>query len=123
MRALLLTISADESRHAELAFRFVKWALSQGDHALARDVRAEFAALAGEFMVASVPSSALEIKALRHGIVPDAMRAAIRQQALREVILPCASALLDDRGQQHLVAAANRQHVRVTPGVMNAVGG
>ena len=123
LRALLLTISADETRHAELAFRFVKWALSQGDRTLEREVRAEFAALVGGSATAVAPSKLLESEALRHGIAPDSMRAVIRQQAIREVILPCARALLAAVGQQDLVAAADGEHVRVTPGVVNAMSG
>ncbi|MET0791881.1 MAG: ferritin-like domain-containing protein, partial [Polyangiaceae bacterium] len=42
LRALLLEISEDEARHAELAFRFVKWALAEGDATLERAVRREF---------------------------------------------------------------------------------
>ena len=123
LRALLLVISDDETRHAELAFRFVKWALAQGDLALEAAVRAEFALLSGETTAPKNPPSSLHREALRHGIVPDSMRAMIRHQAVRDVILPCARALLGGRGQQDLVAAADGEHVRVAPRVMNAVAG
>jgi hypothetical protein len=42
LRTLLLVISQDETRHAELAFRFVKWAPSQADATLERAVNREF---------------------------------------------------------------------------------
>ena len=121
LRALLLVISDDETRHAELAFRFVKWALSEGDFALEAAVRAQFEALGCETAAVHAPEDPLQSEALQHGIVPESMRAAIRQQALREVVLPCARALLDDRRQQDLIAAPHGEHVRVTPRMVNAM--
>ncbi|MES1173668.1 MAG: ferritin-like domain-containing protein [Myxococcales bacterium] len=92
LRALLLEISEDETRHAELAFCFVKWALTQGGVGLERAVRREFAALSAE-----APSSSeldpLQTASLAHGIVSEPLRRAIRARAIREVILPCSSAL------------------------------
>ena len=92
VRELLLRISEDETRHAELAYRFVKWALSLGGAELERAVQREFAALA-----AKVPTEHSltdgDHDLLRHGIVPLFMRSVIRAQAVAEVILPCSRSL------------------------------
>ena len=93
VRELLLQISEDETRHAELAYRFVKWALAQGGPALARAVRQEFAELAAERLPAHPALTDLDGELLRHGIVPGVMRQAIRARAFAEVILPCSHAL------------------------------
>jgi len=93
LRELLLLISEDETRHAELAYRFVKWALAQGGPALARAVRQEFAELAAETPPARSALTDLDDALLRHGIVPGVMRQAIRARAFAEVILPCSHAL------------------------------
>ena len=96
LRALLLTISEDETRHAELAFRFVQWALTQGDAELERAVRREFALLAAEPLQdsAGMPH---DDALLAHGIVPEGMRQTIRARAIAAVILPCSSALYSAR--------------------------
>ena len=93
LRELLLVVSQDETRHAELAFRFVKWALSQGDARLEQAVRGEFAALTREPAATRCELGKTERALLRHGIVPEGMRRLIRARAIREVILPCSNAL------------------------------
>jgi hypothetical protein len=92
LRALLLTISEDETRHAELAFCFVQWALAQGDALLDRAVRREFAQLAAEVPHEAAPALH-DAALLDHGLVPEAMRQAIRARAIAEVVLPCSRAL------------------------------
>ena len=104
LRALLLVISNDETRHAEHPFRFVKWALTQGDATLEHAVRREFQALS------TVTLSATELdpwqaKYLEHGVVSEPMRQAIRARAMREVILPCSSALYEPRVRRAAGAA------------------
>jgi len=93
LRELLLLISDDETRHAELAYRFLKWALSLGNAQLEQAVRRELALLAAEPLPARAALSEREGELLRHGIVPDALRRLIRGRALTEVILPCSLAL------------------------------
>ncbi|MET0794123.1 MAG: ferritin-like domain-containing protein [Polyangiaceae bacterium] len=104
LRALLLEISADEARHAELAFRFVRWALTQGDATLERAVRAEFAALTAEESTFD-QLAAREAESLRHGILPESMRQTIRARAIKEVILPCSNALYPSRVSRVALAA------------------
>ena len=113
LRALLLAISEDETRHAELAYRFVQWALTLGGSELDLTVQREFSALAVEARHTLHKPNGADNDLLRHGIVSEPMREAIRAQALTKVILPCARALSGARGQQHLELAADRQHVRV----------
>jgi len=93
LRELLLVISEDETRHAQLAYRFVQWALTTGGPELERAVEREFAALAAEAQTTRSALTAAEQQLLLHGVVPDALRAAIRGQAIAEVILPCSRAL------------------------------
>jgi len=92
-RALLLEISEDETRHAELAYRFVQWALSQGDSALGHVVRQEFAALAAAAPPRGGPLTEGDHQLLRHGVVPEALREVIRGQAVARIIFPCSRAL------------------------------
>jgi len=98
VRELLLQISADETRHAELAYRFVQWALAEGDRELERAVRREFAALAAEISPAQRVRNDHDDALLRHGIVPDGLHQLIREQAITQVILPCSRALYPRQG-------------------------
>jgi len=93
LRELLLQIGADESRHAELAYRFVKWALAEAGPELERAVRREFAALAAEVSPGPRPRNDQDEAPPCHGIVPDGLRQLIREQAITQVILPCSRAL------------------------------
>jgi hypothetical protein len=68
VRDVLLGIAADEADHAELAWRFVKWALRSGDAAVTTAIH----------------------DALRN---PQLPRVAVARQAYSEVIAPCAAAL------------------------------
>ena len=100
LRELLLSISQDETRHAELAYRFVSWAIVVGGPELKRAVQREFAALAAEPSAAGGVLTDSEGALLRHGIVPEAMRQAIRRQAMAEVILPCSRTLFGNEARR-----------------------
>jgi hypothetical protein len=69
-------IAADEQRHAELAWRTLAWLLDGAGEPLRREAATAFEA------------------AVRRAQGDDAL-AAVRRQAIREVIAPCAAALLD----------------------------
>jgi len=105
-RALLLEISEDEMRHAELAYRFVQWALSQGDSALGHAVRQEFAALATAAPPRGGPLTEGDHQLLQHGVVPEALREAIRDQAVARIILPCSRALFGAETALHARSAS-----------------
>jgi hypothetical protein len=108
LRELLLVISEDETRHAELAYRFLKWALAvSGSPALERAVRRELAALATETPPAQSAPTDSDLALLRHGIVPNALRQVIRWQALTQVILPGSRALFTTEARTAPVISAS----------------
>ena len=91
LRRVLSGIAADEARHAELAWRFVRWALERGGAELGELARAEFE----RCLVSSsdpAPAAALDLE--RHGVLSASASSRLRQRALSEVVLPCARALL-----------------------------
>jgi len=109
----LSRIARDEGRHAELAFRFVAWALAQGGADLGLELRAAFAAvretLVREANVA--PDDAL----LAHGVLSGARRAALRRNALERVVEPCFERMLERHG--HVVSSLRK---RVAPRALPA---
>jgi hypothetical protein len=108
VRALLSMISEDETRHAELAYQFLKWALSSGDMALHAAVHDEFEALRRETECQPTSLDAVECELLQNGVIPQPLRDAIRAAAIADVILPCAHALFSAQP-----AAADRASYRV----------
>lgn len=92
VRSALERIAEDEQRHAELAWRFVRWALAQGHGSLAASLTAQLDRLAEELSEAS-PS--IDVSPLaEHGVLSGGSRTLVRRTALAEVVLPCARALL-----------------------------
>jgi hypothetical protein len=88
LRELLERVARDEAEHAELAWRFVRWALERDpelSHVLADEVA----------RARTRPGEALnDDQSLRGlGILSATDEAALRSAALREVIEPCAAAL------------------------------
>lgn len=85
-------IADDEERHAQLAWRALAWMMESADDALRADVRDAFeaAAAAADRAVLTDPP----VIATQYGLPSGAELAAIRRQALREVVLPCANTLL-----------------------------
>jgi hypothetical protein len=97
-RGVLERIVVDETRHAELAWRFVAWALQTASGTprgteLRNLVDATFASelAAG----AGAPISELDREIARHGVLSTPVRQALRVRALRDVVAPCAAALLE----------------------------
>ena len=101
VRAALERISRDEQTHAELAFRFVAWALevdTTGE--LRAALTSELAALRQELGLPQdsssdpaelgVDRSELE----RHGVLGAANSSALRRAALERVVLPCTERML-----------------------------
>jgi len=108
VRAALARITADEARHAELAWRTVAWAQSTGDGEVRAAVaRALEAALAGVADSSSAPVDAPERALPRppavasrlaaHGLLDDATRAQLVAGAMRDVVAPAARVLLQPR--------------------------
>jgi hypothetical protein len=91
LRGMLARIAADERRHAELAWKFARWALQATDGALGHVFSEEL-----EAARRAVPAGREEEEsALGHGVVGEGRRAEIRRRTLREVVAPCASALCE----------------------------
>jgi hypothetical protein len=90
VRATLEGIAADEARHADLAWRFVRWLLAR-DPSLGEVLRVELAVAERE----GRPDARDGDHLLAHGVLGEGLRAVIRRQALREVVVPCARGLLE----------------------------
>ncbi len=88
VRDALARIAEDETRHAQLAWRFVRWALER-DPSLAAEVADAFAEARVE------PDDAPDSVGLRaHGQLERAERISLHADGLRQVILPCARTML-----------------------------
>jgi hypothetical protein len=91
VRSALSRIAADEQRHAELAWRFVRWALTE-DADLAALLALELERLSSELRDGA---SGVDLGPLAaHGVLSGGGRARVRRAALAEVVLPCGQALL-----------------------------
>lgn len=97
LAALLRAVAADETRHAELAWRFVRWALGQQPGAVAAAVRSE---LERGPVAAAASASSNDEELLAHGVVPEALRRELQKAAFRDVTAPCAAALLAQAASQ-----------------------
>jgi hypothetical protein len=99
VREALARVTVDETRHAELAWRFVQWVLEHGDPALRTETATVLVGIVGSEAAAcpaiteerALPSTAT-LRA--HGFVSEATRNDIRRRVLGEVVLPCARALV-----------------------------
>ncbi len=92
VRQVLSEIAADEERHAELAWRFLDWALAQRPSLAPALLATARAQLAGNRSRINGATSA-ETGLLEHGILPLAQHRELEVQALERVILPCLVAL------------------------------
>ena len=121
VRATLMRIEADERRHAELAWRFVSWAIHSGGDGVQRRSQRALAELAGvDGAVPPVAQEATPFDTSSHGILSAQQRAELRAAALRDVVLPCALALLPvaDPSTRIFAARVGSQvlDARATPG-------
>ncbi len=92
LQQVLHHVADDETRHAELAWRFVRWALEQRPE-LVLGVREELAGAVRESASMSAAASEQEMRLLELGVVPDGLRDEIRSATLQHVITPCLAAL------------------------------
>jgi hypothetical protein len=93
VRAVLAAIAEDESRHAELAWRTVAWAVRVGGDAVREAVRRAFDEASGEGIIANA-SPALAGAMNAHGRLTGAELASQLDAARRDVVRPCMEALL-----------------------------
>jgi hypothetical protein len=87
VKRVLSGIAQDEAAHAELAWRFVAWALSAGDPATRLAVQAAL----NQPVPAAYPPRSSPLRA--HGRLTPEELGLIARAAKREVIAPCAAAL------------------------------
>jgi len=99
VRALLAGIANDESEHAELAWRTVRWALATFGGEVQLAIRSEIAILQAELHGArhdARPRSSRDEVLLHHGVVTSELRQAMREVVLRRAVLPCLKALVEE---------------------------
>jgi len=95
VRQILTQVAKQELRHAELAWRYLAWALERGDRELRRAIARVFADPEREVALGPTTSLPGNVEKLRaHGWLPIDERRAIALAALREVVLPAAKVLL-----------------------------
>lgn len=98
-RSVLDRIADDEARHAELAWRFVGWAIAVGGEtvrgAVARAIDETFARPPVAFDAAL---AALDVDVVRaHGLLDEKTARERVAKALHEIVAPCAAATVDTR--------------------------
>jgi hypothetical protein len=100
VRSLLVSahILEDEARHAELAWRFVAWAVARGGEPVRRAVRAAIRRAVADTLAMPIRSYAgVDVDAWRaHGRLTCADAHAVAERGVRELVEPCAAALLGD---------------------------
>jgi hypothetical protein len=93
--AALAKIADDEARHAELAWRTVKWALAEGGSQVRAAIENALAARLRDERGNANDCSGTESDEWRsHGRLSRAELESVRLRGLREVVVPCARALL-----------------------------
>jgi hypothetical protein len=93
VREVLSIIAEDEARHAELAWRFVRWAISVGGHDVRDAVARAFAEGAPSMTAPPARDPAMSAALAAHGLL-DGSLPALLNRAYTEVVLPAARALL-----------------------------
>jgi hypothetical protein len=97
VRGVLSMIAGDESEHAELAWRTVRWALQAHGDEVRGAVLKEIALIEAELKDApGAARSARDEALLRHGVVTSEARAPMRRAVLRRAVLPCLTALVEE---------------------------
>lgn len=105
----LIRIAMDETRHAALAYQFVRWAIASGGGAVYAAVQAAFANSRQQLLAAAPEAQepvALEIWHA-HGRLSASEQRACVLACMRDVIEPCADALLagmDARARMNIAA-------------------
>ena len=95
VRAALAKIADDETRHAELAWRTVIWAIEQGGWAVYEAVRVAFAEAAAPYLsdLSPVEGSDTSPALAAHGRLAAAAARRVERSAAREIVVPLAAAL------------------------------
>lgn len=98
LRDVYARIAEDESRHAELAFRFVAWAVTEGGADVRNALSSAFAALRTSASPRRPRGGDPELRA--HGRLSDWEIRDVERRALSEVVVPCLQAMLTESLQQ-----------------------
>jgi hypothetical protein len=105
VREALGRVTLDETRHAELAWRFVQWVLRDGAPELREAAARELEELvSAELTAASLleaPPEGEGAAFVAHGIVGERTRREIRRRVLAEVVAPCARSLVATARETH----------------------
>jgi len=94
VRNVQLRIYEDESRHAELAWRFIRWAVQIGGAPVREAVREAFERTLARFECASALEGIHEHRLEAHGILSERRKHTLRAQIMTEVIRPALVGLL-----------------------------
>ena len=113
-RTVLERIAVDETRHAELAWGFVAWALRTGPASLRERARAAFDAALSSPMAARAPND-FELELARYGLFGPALRQACRERVLAEVIAPSARALIETSEPGAVTASSSSSAKKPAP--------
>jgi hypothetical protein len=98
VRAVLARIADDEARHAELAWRFVAWALENGGAPVRRAVERAFASAPCAPHPSRRPLAADAAALAAHGRLDASATRDVIARAIADVVKPCAESLLGLRG-------------------------
>jgi hypothetical protein len=91
LRAVYERIAEDESRHAELAFRFVAWAIAEGGDEVRKALSATFASLR---IVGRLAPATTDRNLREHGRLAASEVRDVERRALSRVVVPCLGAML-----------------------------
>jgi len=94
VRNVQLLIYEDESRHAELAWRFIRWAVQIGGAPVRATVRDAFERTIAHFEHASPLEGIHEQRLEAHGILSERHKRTLRTRIMTEVIRPALVGLL-----------------------------
>jgi hypothetical protein len=99
VRATLMRVREDETRHAALAWRFLRWVLEDGPRELREAAARELESVVGwelahEGREERGGPDPTNVTAREHGVLQVATRRELRRRVIRDVIAPCADALV-----------------------------
>src|SRR5690606_39601289 len=116
IRAALTTIARDESRHAELAWRFLGWAIATGGSATRAAVREAVAAALAQGEQGGPNARAIDEQLVPYGRLSAARRRRLRREVLERVIGPAFDELwAEGRGRRSSVLQARGRRRRLRP--------
>jgi hypothetical protein len=97
LASVLASIAADEERHAELAFQFVKWAILRGDERTRAVVENEIEEVRRELAstAARIDGGEEDARLARSGVLGPRLSRTVRAAALEFAVLPGLESLIE----------------------------